>query len=306
MPQWSADVRERCDAVNDIMHTIFAAPMEFPFMRTALAAGLLAGASCALLGVHVVHRRMAFVGDAMAHTALPGLVVAQWLGISLFIGAIAANCVTALLITVISGSVLRRRGLREDTAIGIVFTAMFALGVLLLVQLREDTFRDFTHIMIGSILGVEARDLRLLGGVLVVVIVVLIALHKEMELSAYDAGYASQIGIPVRGLRLVLLFLLALTIVSGIHVVGVVLTNALLITPAATASLLTRRFLPMMGVSVAVGMTSMTAGIYLAYHLDWAAGACIVLCCAALFGAGLAVRHLQSLFQRRVPGRLQA
>lgn len=242
---------------------------------------MLAAVSCSLLGVYVVFRRMAFVGDAMAHTALPGLVIAHAQGWSLFAGALASNAVTAGGIAALSGGPLRRRGLREDTAIGVVFTAMLALGILLMSLRRS--FLDFTHLLFGSILGVGTIDLVLLGAVSIIVILCLALLHKELELSSYDPVYAEQIGIRTRLLRLLLLGLLALAVVSGIRVVGVILTSALLVTPAATAALLARRLLPLMVIATAIGTGSMFLGLLLSFPLALAPGACVVLLCAATF-----------------------
>ncbi len=179
--------------------------------------------------------------------------------------------VTALLI----GWFLKRQEVREDTAIGIVFTGMFVLGILLMSTVRS--FRDFSHILFGNVLGVTPQDLRFIAGVAVVVLLLLALCHKELELTSVDPGSALAIGLPVDGLRYLLLALLDLTLVSAIQAVGVVLTSALLITPAATASLLTHRQRPMMAVAALIAIDSSVAGLYAS------SGAAIVLICMLTF-----------------------
>ena len=171
--------------------------------------------------------------------------------------------------------------MREDTAIGIVFTGMFALGILLMSTVRS--FRDFSHILFGNILGVTPQDLRFIAGVAVVVLLLLALCHKELELASVDPGYALAIGLPVDGLRYLLLALLALTVVSAIQAVGVVLTSALLITPAATASLLTHRLRPMMAVAALIAIGAGMAGLYASYYASVSSGAAIVLICTLAF-----------------------
>jgi manganese/iron transport system permease protein len=254
-------------------------PLSFGFIRTALAAAAIVGVTCAALGVYVVLRRMAFIGDALAHTALPGVVVAYLNGWNLFGGAVAAGLLTALGI----GWVSRRQAVREDTAIGVLFTGMFALGILLISGVRS--FRDFSHILFGNILGVTLPDLALLAGIALGILLALAVFHKELELTSFDPMHAEAIGIRADRLRTLLLVLLALAVVSSIQVVGVVLTSALLVTPAAAASLLTKRLPLMIAIAAAVAVGSGVAGIFLSYYLAVASGAAIVLACTGCFGA---------------------
>ncbi len=258
------------------MH-ILLDPFTFSFMQRGLLAVILVGIACATLGTYVVLRQMAFIGDALAHTAMPGLVVAYIYGWSLFLGALVADLVTALGI----GALSRRRDVREDTAIGILFTGMFALGIVIMSSTRS--FRDLDEMLFGYVLAVTTTDLRLMAAVTVLVLVTLMLLHKEMELTSFDPGYAQVIGIKAAILRLVLLVLLALTIVSCIQVVGVVLTSGLLITPAATASLVTRRLRGMMALAVLVALAAGVGGLYASYYFNFAAGASIVVLCSILF-----------------------
>ncbi|MCC6579059.1 MAG: metal ABC transporter permease [Phycisphaeraceae bacterium] len=252
-------------------------PFQFTFMQHGLLAALLVSVTCATLGCYVVLRRMAFVGDAMAHTAMPGLVLAHIQGWNLFLGALAADLLTAAGIAVVS----RRQGVREDTAIGILFTGMFALGIVIISTTRS--FRDLTHMLFGNILGVTTLDLILMAAVAVVVLATLALFHKELELTSVDPGYARSIGLNPDRLRLLLLLLLALTVVSGIQAVGVVLTSAMLVSPAAAAGLLTHRLKPMMAVAVVVAAVSGVSGLYLSYFFNVSSGAAIVLCATAIF-----------------------
>jgi manganese/iron transport system permease protein len=259
-------------------------PLRFGFMQTGLAAAALIGVMCACLGAYVVLRRMAFIGDALAHTTLPGLVVAYLNGWNLFGGAVAAGLATALGI----GWLSRRQAVREDTAIGVLFTAMFSLGILLMSTTRS--FRDLSHILFGNILGVSRGDLALIAAMAALVLGALYLFHKELELTSFDPTHAEVMGLPADRLRYGLLMLLALTVVVGIQAVGVVLTSALLVTPAAAASLLTDRLPRLMLLASFVAAGSGIAGLYASYYFNVSSGAAIVLACTACFGAAWALR----------------
>lgn len=263
------------------------APFRFGFMQSALIAAVLVGLACASVGVYVVLRRMAFIGDALAHTVLPGLVVAylnQW---SLFGGALIAGVLTALGI----GWLSRRDEIREDTAIGIMFTGMFALGILLISTVRS--FRDLTHILFGNILGVTGQELLLITCITVIILVLLILLRKELELTSFDPTHAEVIGLHADRLRYLLLILLAFTVVSSIQVVGVVMTSALLITPAAAASLVTQRLTRMFVIAVGIAILSGIVGLYASFYANVSSGAAIVLTATALFALAWLVRTIQ-------------
>lgn len=276
--------------LNDLIEPF----VRFQFMRNSLMAVVLVGTLCATIGVYVVLRRMAFIGDALAHTVLPGIVFAYFNGLSLFFGAVVAGLLTALGI----GWLSRRETLREDTAIGIMFTFMFALGILLMSTARS--FRDFTHILFGNVLGVTPGDLNLIGGVAIIVLGTLILLHKEFELTSFDPTHAEVIGLRADRLRYALLILLALTVVTAIQAVGVVLTSAMLITPAATASLLTNRLPRMMLIAVGVAILAGVIGLYASYSYNVASGAAIVLACTSLFGLAWLGRTLKAWLSSRL------
>jgi manganese/iron transport system permease protein len=262
----------------------------------ALASGVLAallfGVTSATVGVYVVLRRMAFIGDALAHTVLPGVVLASLAGTSLFGGAAAAALVTALGI----GWLARRRTLHEDAAIGVLFTAMFAAGILL--ASAEYQPEELHHVLFGDLLGVRAGDLALLLAIAVVALGSLALLHKELELASFDPVYAEVIGVRTDRLRYALLLLVALTVVAGLKVVGVLLTSALLVTPAAAASLLTRRVPAMMLLASALAVLAGVAGLFLSYHLRVSSGAATVLVCTLGFGLAWTARAAAPLLAK--------
>lgn len=252
-------------------------PFRYGFMQSAALAAMLVAITCATLGVYVVLRRMAFIGDALAHTVLPGLVIAYLNSWNLFGGAIVAGAATSLAI----GWLAERQEVREDTAIGILFTGMFALGILLISTVRS--FKDFTHMLFGYILGVTDEQLRLIAIIAVVVIGLLLLFHKELELTSFDPTHAEVIGLRASWMRYLLLLMMALAVVSAIQAVGVVLTSALLVVPAAAASLLTNRLIKMMALAIVFAILASLAGLYASFYFDVASGASIVLACIACF-----------------------
>lgn len=253
-------------------------PFQYSFMRQALLASLLIGTTCSLLGVYVVLRRMAFLGDAVAHTTLPGLVIAYLNHWNLFLGAIVAAVITALGI----GWLSRGQRLREDTAIGVIFSGMFALGIVMIS--RVQSYRDFSHMLFGNVLGVTTPDLVGIAVVSSLVCAVLLLVNKELVLTTVDPLHSQSIGLSAERMRYLLLILLALTVVTGIQAVGVVLTTSLIVTPAATASLITRRLGRMLIFAVVFAAGGSVAGLYASYYLSLSSGGAIVLACTVLFG----------------------
>jgi manganese/iron transport system permease protein len=256
-------------------------------MQRGLLAAALIGVTCAVLGVYVVLPSMAFLGDALAHAILPGLVAAYLLGFNLLIGAAVAGAAAAFGI----GWLSRRGTLREDTAIGVTFTGMFALGILLMSA--AESFRDFAHMLFGDILGITYLDLALISILALLVFLGLLLFHKELELTSFDPTHASVMGLKADNIRYSLLLLLSLTVVVGIQAVGVVLISALLVTPAAVASLLTASLSRMMAISASVAIFSGLAGLYASYYYDVASGAAIVLTCTACFAAASVIRAVR-------------
>jgi manganese/iron transport system permease protein len=254
------------------------APLSYSFMQRGMAAAIMIGVLCAIIGCYVVLRSMAFLGDALAHAILPGIAVAYLLGGSLLAGAL----VTATLVALAIGFFSRQGTIREDTAIGVLFAAALALGVALISTIKTYAV-DLTHILFGNVLGVSPADLRLTAGISVLVLGAVILLYKEFLVISFDPLLAITLRLPAERLRLILLVLLALTIVVGLQTVGVGLVTAMLVTPGATAYLLTRRLPAMMLVAAALGLCSSVAGLYLSYYANVASGAAIVLVATTFF-----------------------
>jgi ABC-type Mn2+/Zn2+ transport system permease subunit len=273
-------------------------PFALSFMQRALAASLIVGVLCSVVGCFVVLRAMAFLGDALAHAILPGVAIAYLLGADVLVGALVA----AVLVAIGIGLFSRRGGLKEDTAIGILFAAALALGVVLMSTVRSYA-TDLTHILFGNVLGVAPSDLWLTGIIAVVTLAVLLVLFKEFQLATFDPVLAHMLGKRPELLRFTMLILLSLTIVASLKTVGVGLVAALLVTPAATAYLLTRRLSTMMALSAAVGVLASISGLYLSYYLDIASGAAIVLVATAAFLAAYVTAPRRGLIARRLGRR---
>ncbi len=270
-------------------------PFSYTFMRTGLIAAVLISVSCAAVGTHVVARRISFLGDALAHTVLPGIVIAYMVGASLIVGSLIAAIVTVLLIAVLT----RGNNVREDAAIGVAFTGMFALGILLLST--TNSFRDFSHVLFGNILGIDNNDLIALTIIAGVVLIALIVFRRELELTATDRTHAQAIGLRPDLVRMGLLLLLAPAISGGIQAVGVLLTTALLITPAAGAFLVTRRFRSTILVAVVVAVLASVSGMIISFHAGVSTGATIALCACVGFAVCWCVAALQRYRRLRTP-----
>jgi manganese/iron transport system permease protein len=265
------------------MNTLWSwivAPLAYGFMQRGMLAAVLVGVLCAIIGCYVVLRSMAFLGDALAHAVLPGVAIAYLIGANLLIGALAAAVVVALLISLFS----RQGTIKEDTAIGIVFAAALALGVALISSVRTYAV-DLTHIMFGNVLGVSPTDVWLIAGIGAAVLLTVLAFYRQFLVIAFDPVLAATQRLPVERLRMLLLLLIALTIVVSLQTVGVGLVAAMLVTPGATAYLLTRRLPAMMMVAALIGAVASISGLYLSYYVNIASGAAVVLVATALFTA---------------------
>jgi ABC-type Mn2+/Zn2+ transport system permease subunit len=253
-------------------------PLGYPFMVRGLLASLMVGTLCAVVGTYVVLRGMAFFGDALAHAILPGVAAAYLLEVNLFWGALSMGLLTAVGI----GYLSQRGQVREDTAIGVIFAACLALGVALLSTVRTYSV-DLTHILFGNVLGVSITDLWLTAGLGLFVLLVVVLLYKELLVISFDPILASTLHLPLNALHYLLLVLIALTVVVSLQTVGVALMVAMLVTPAATAYLLTRRLWHMMIVGAVIGAASSVGGLYLSFTINIASGAAVVLVCTAFF-----------------------
>ncbi len=268
------------------MIDFLVAPFEFGFMQRAFVGGVLVGAVCALVGTYVVLRGLAFVGDALAHAAFPGVVIAYLLKGNIYLGATIFALATALAI----GLVSRRGRVSYDTAIGILFAGAFALGVLLMSTIHGYTV-DLFSFLFGNVLGISQRDLLLVGLLGAIVVLTIILFYKELLLLSFDPTVAEAMGYPTQALNYLLLGLIALTIVISIQAVGIILVVALLVTPSATAYLLTERFFRMMILGILLAALAAVTGLYISYYLNVASGAAIVLVSTCLFFLVLASRR---------------
>jgi manganese/iron transport system permease protein len=278
-------------AIDTDMLELFLEPLQYAFMLRGLAAAVMVGVVCAVVGTFVVLRGMAFFGDALAHAILPGVAVAYLLGGTggpLFWGAMGASVLTAVGI----GAVTQDQRLREDTAIGVVFSGAFALGIALISSLQSYSV-DLAHILFGNILAVTAGDLWRVGIFGLLVLAVVAAVYKEFVVVSFDPVHAATMRLPIEGLRYLLLVLVAVTVVVSLQTVGAGLLTAMLITPAATGYLLARRLSSMLIISVAVGVLSGIAGLYLSYFVAIASGAAIVLVATGCFGVAWIVTRLR-------------
>jgi manganese/iron transport system permease protein len=247
------------------------------FIR-ALVASALVGVVCAVVGTYVVLRGIAFIGDAIAHAGFPGVVAAYMLGIPFYIGAAIAAVSTALAI----GWVTNRAGIRQDTAIGVLFAGTFALGVFMFSAIKGYV-ADLFGFLLGNVLAIGTADLVALLVLGTGVVLVVALLWKELLYATFDPLGAAASGIKVDRLEYLFLALVALTIVVSLQAVGIILVVAMLITPAATAQLLTVRFTRLMVTAALIGILSSVVGLYLSYWLDVASGATIVLVQTAAF-----------------------
>ena len=270
-------------------------PLTYEFMQRGLLASVIVGVLCAIMGTYVVLRGMAFLGDAMAHAILPGIAIAYLLNGSLMVGALVASVIIALSI----GYFSKQGAIKEDTAIGILFAAALALGVALISSIQTYAV-DLSHILFGNVLGVSSLDLWLTAGLGLLVLLTVFLLYKPFLIISFDPVLAATLRLPAELLRNLMLVLLALTVVVSLQTVGVGLAAAMLVTPAATAYLLTRRLAPMMVVSATLGALSSIIGLYVSYYFNIVSGSAIVLTATTFFLLAFLWKRLQSSsFKRR-------
>ena len=280
------------------MISFLVEPWQYGFFQRALLEVSIVGVLCGLVGCFVVLRGLAFIGDALAHAVFPGVVLSYLAGQSILVGAFIFGGITALGI----GALSRSRRVSEDSAIGIIFAAFFALGVVLIS--RQNSIRaNVASLLFGSVLGVSVADLIATGVIALVVVIVLFLLMKEFTLVAFDTTLATSLGYPVFRLDLVLLLLVSATIVVSLQTVGNILILALIVTPPATARLLTDRLDRMLQLSTAIAVGSGLAGLYVSYYAHSAAGGTIVLTATACFLVALIFAPDHGLLSARVRGR---
>jgi manganese/iron transport system permease protein len=277
----------------DAVISFLVQPFSYAFMQRGLIAAILVGIVCAVVGTYIVLRGMAFFGDALAHTILPGVAVGYLVSggarETLFWWALGTSVVSSLGISVIS----KNAKIKEDTAIGIVFAGMFALGIALISTVRSYAV-DLSHFLFGDVLGVSAGNLWTIGIFVGLVLLVVIAFYKEFLTVSFDPILATTLRMPVRLINTALLILVAITVAVSLQTVGVALMVAMLVTPAATASLLTNRLPKMMVIASVIAGASGLIGLFLSYYLSIASGAAIVLTCTLIFAITWGIKSLRS------------
>jgi manganese/iron transport system permease protein len=270
--------------VIDILSALWsfvATPLSYGFMQRALLVAVLTGAVCAVLSCYLVLKGWSLMGDAVSHAVLPGLVLAYVLGLPLAVGAFVAG----LFCAVATGYLKENSRVKEDTVMGIVFSGMFGLGLVLFTKVETD--QHLLHVLFGNMLGVTTQDLVETAIVAGITLTAVLAKRRDLLLYCFDARHARAVGLKVEWLHYGLLVLLALTIVASLKAVGVILVVAMLVAPGATAYLLTRRFDRMLVIAAAVAIGSSVLGTLVSFHINGSTGPCIVLIQAAVFALAL-------------------
>jgi manganese/iron transport system permease protein len=280
-------------------------PFQNAFMLRALVVAVLVGVMCPILGAYVVVRGLGFMGDGLAHGVLPGMAAAVLIGAAVgvaantggiyFLGALPAALAMALL----SGYLIRRVGVSEDTSVGILFAGMFALGLVMLTAARGVPV-NLEAILLGNVLGVSQPEMLVTLGLAAAVLVVMFLMHKELVFASFDPLGSSVIGLPTEKLDYLLLSLLAVVVVLALPAVGIVLVIAMLITPAAAAALLVRSFPAAMITGALMGAASAIAGMYISFHFNLPSGPVMALVATVFFILAVAWKQrLAGLLQRQ-------
>ena len=268
-------------------------PLQYPFMVDAMIVGAAVGAVCAVLSCYLVLKGWSLMGDAVSHAVLPGIVGAYAIGVPLALGAFASG----LLCAVLTGYVKANSRVKEDTAMGVVFTGLFALGLVMFTKVPSDLHLD--HILFGNILGLEEGDLRNTLITAGATLAVVLGLRRDLLLFCFDPGHARTIGLPTQLLYYLLLSLLAVTIVVSLQAVGVILVIAMLVTPGCIGYLWSDRFGRMMAIATGSAIGASVLGVYASFFLNASTGACIVLFEALMFAVALVTSRKRGLRRNR-------
>ena len=280
------------------MMTMLLEPFQFPFMVDAMIVGVAVGAVCSVLSCYLVLKGWSLMGDAISHAVLPGIVIAYAIGLPLAVGAFASG----LFCAVATGYIKANSRVKEDTVMGVVFSGLFAFGLVIFTKVKSDLHLD--HILFGNILGLAPGDLRDTLIVAGLTLGVILALRRDLLLYCFDSGHARTIGLSTAFLHYLLLSFLAVTIVVSLKAVGIILVVAMLVTPGCIAYLLTDRFHQMLFIAAASAMGSSFFGVYLSFFINASTGACIVLLQAAVFLAALVFAPKHGLMAARRQRRL--
>lgn len=278
--------------MNSISHFISALG-QYNFLQTALITSILVGIMSGVIGSFIILRGMSLMGDAISHAVLPGVAVAYMLGINLLFGASVFGILAAMLI----GYVASHSKLKNDTAIGIVFSAFYALGFILISLAESST--NLHHILFGNVLAVSDNDLITTTCILIVVILFVVLFYKELLITSFDATFAKTYGLRTQMIHYALMLMLTLVTVSSLQTVGIILVVAMLITPAATAFLWTDKLHWMLVYSAVFGTVSAITGLFFSYTFNWASGPAIVIVAAVIFGFSFILSPKQGLLFKR-------
>jgi manganese transport system permease protein len=255
----------------------FTVPLQHEFMVKAILVSAVVGIVCSALSCYMTLKGWALMGDAVSHAVMPGVVIAYVLNIPFAVGAFVFGVGSVVAI----GFIKANTRIKEDTVIGLVFTGFFALGLVLVSKVKSSI--DLTHILFGNVLGISDADIIQTVVIAVITLVTLAILRKDLILFCFDATHARSIGLNTTFLYYLLLSLLSLTAVAGLQTVGIILVVAMLVTPGATAYLLSDRFDHMMLIAMSSGVFSSVMGTYISYHIDGSTGGCIVVLQTFLF-----------------------
>ena len=262
-------------------------PLQFEFMQNALLTALIVSIICALLSCYLVLKGWSLMGDAISHAVLPGIVLAYLAGIPLAIGAFCSGIFCSLGV----GYLKENSRIKEDTAMGIVFSGMFAIGLVMFTKIQTE--QHLTHILFGNVLGVSHQELIQSAVISAIIFCMIVFKRKDFLLYCFDPSHARVAGLSPKILHYGLLMLLALTIVSTMQVVGVILVVAMLIAPGITALTLTKSFDKMLWIAIVSSITSSLIGVILSYHFDASTGACIILLQAIFFIGALFLSRIK-------------
>jgi manganese transport system permease protein len=278
----------------------FTAPLQHEFMLKAILMSGLVGLVCSALSCFMTLKGWALMGDAVSHAVMPGVVIAYALNLPLALGAFVfgVGAVAAI------GFIKAKTRIKEDTVIGLVFTGFFALGLVLVSKIKSSI--DLTHILFGNVLGISDGDILQIIIISVITLVTIAILRKDLILFCFDATHARSIGLNTTFLYYVLLSLLSLTAVAGLQTVGIILVVAMLVTPGATAYLLSDRFDHMMLIAMASGVFSSVMGTYISYHIDGSTGGCIVVLQTVLFLVAMVFAPKHGLLVRAKNSRIMS
>ncbi|SIT74868.1 metal ABC transporter permease [Edaphobacillus lindanitolerans] len=266
--------------------------LNYAFLQKAMFTSMMVGIICGVIGCFIVLRGMSLMGDAISHAVLPGVAISYMIGVNYFYGAVVAGVLTSVGI----GFVSEKSRIKNDSAIGIIFSAFFALGIILMAKAASSV--DLTSILFGNVLAVRSADMWTTLAIGTIVLLTVIVFYKELLVTTFDPTLAATFGLPNRLFHYAVMVLLTLVTVASLRTVGIILVVAMLITPASTAYLLTDRLPAMIGLSALFGALSAVTGLYVSFNYNLSSGAVIVLAATAMFLLALFFSPKQGLLWR--------